>query len=375
MRADLRDRGSTSQLAVVACLGSALLAALFTRPRLPVQFLLDDGHILRAAQDPSTSDAASFRAIAGLYRALGLSEAAPLAALLGVAVFALAVVAAIGWQDMARLDWLGLAMLVAATAIAVVYLGQFSKELVTVSLAAVTLLLPRTALGEAGVVLACVMYGLLLRPYWLLIAVAYLGLRLLQRHRAHPLLLGAMVVAGYAVLSVLFSTVLGGGLESQREWINAERAGTAVDTLIRGPFPEATGPLSVLSVLVVLAMLLVPLPLLASGDPEHIAAALTICAVWALVLRQLLRRPPRPAADAPRSTANAPRAATLLLAVVTVQALFEPDYGSYLKHLSGLLPLALALVPLRPLPAPEQADRPAVAPRGSRAAVNATEVR
>ena len=40
------------------------------------------------------------------------------------------------------------------------------------------------------------------------------------------------------------------------------------------------------------------------------------------------------------------RAVALLLGLVVVQAIFEPDYGSYLKHLSPMLPLFLALLPL-----------------------------
>lgn len=341
----MRTDGTTVQLTALLCLGGTLLASLFARPHLPAQFVRDDGHIRRAILDPHTTDAASFRTIAQLYRTLGLAEAAPLAALLGVGVFVVAVFAAIGWQDLGRLTWVGPLLLAGACGVAVVYLGQFSKELVTVSVAAIVLLLPRTLLGEAGVVLVCLLHGLLLRPYWVLIALLYVAVRLLRHHRAHPLLLVAALVAGYAALGIAFSLVLGGGLESQREWMNAERAGTAVDTLIVGPFPEATGMLSVLSVLTVLSMLLLPLPLLASGEVEHIAAAVLLATVWVLVLREMLRRNQAPAL----STPNAPRAACLLLAVVTVQALFEPDYGSYLKHLAGLMPLALALVPLRPV--------------------------
>ena len=33
--------------------------------------------------------------------------------------------------------------------------------------------------------------------------------------------------------------------------------------------------------------------------------------------------------------------------MVSVQAIFEPDFGSYLKHLTPLMPLFLTLVPLR----------------------------
>ena len=41
------------------------------------------------------------------------------------------------------------------------------------------------------------------------------------------------------------------------------------------------------------------------------------------------------------------RAVALLLALVIVQAIFEPDYGSYVKHIVPALPLFLALLPLR----------------------------
>ena len=345
----MKPHGAEFQLIAVACLGTAMIGALFARPYLPDQFVRDDGHIRLAIADPTTTDAESFRTIAHLYRLLGLEDNAPGAALLGVTVFVVAVFAAIGWQQLARLTWVGLILLTLMTGVAVVYLGQYSKELVTVVLATVVLLLPRTALGEIAVVAVCLLHAALLRPYWVLIAAAYVGWRILQRYRVRPLLMLVCLVAGYGVLSVVFAAVLGGGLESQREWMNAERAGTSVDTLIIGPFPGATGALSVASVLVVLAMLLVPLPLLATGSPTHMAAAVLLTAIWVLVLSQLLHRGAR-SGRAPFPPA-APRAAALLLAVVTVQALFEPDYGSYLKHLSGLLPLACALLPLRPSPA------------------------
>jgi hypothetical protein len=34
---------------------------------------------------------------------------------------------------------------------------------------------------------------------------------------------------------------------------------------------------------------------------------------------------------------------SVLWAVLTVQAIFEPDYGSYLRHLTPMLPLILAV--------------------------------
>jgi hypothetical protein len=51
---------------------------------------------------------------------------------------------------------------------------------------------------------------------------------------------------------------------------------------------------------------------------------------------------------------RAARASALLVAVVSVQAIFEPDFGSYLKHLTPLMPLFLTLVPLRARGASEE---------------------
>src|SRR5699024_5915568 len=99
----------------------------------------------------------------------------------------------------------------------------------------------------------------------------------------------AVPVVVYAVLQPMFSAVLGHGLQGQREWANAERADTAVTTLIHSVAPEATGILGVGAALVMTALMVVPAGLILTGSPFHLASGIAICCLWMLVLVPVLR--------------------------------------------------------------------------------------
>ncbi len=101
--------------------------------------------------------------------------------------------------------------------------------------------------------------------------------------------------------------------------------------------------------------------------------AAVLCFLWGLVGWSIIRlqreraaargrRPLLPTGTAPLSerTPRPERAVALLLALVVVQAIFEPDYGSYVKHMVPVLPLFLALLPLKPR------SRPGTATAGAR---------
>lgn len=382
--------GVGNQVFVTVLIGLALLVAPFVRAVLPEPYLLDDGHIRHTMEGSAFgSTAESFQAVADTYVLLGLDASPGLAALLGIAVYAVALVAAAGWDRLRGLRGGDLVVLVLALGPAMVYLAQYSKEFATLAVTLVLLALPagRTRGGvlvaEAALLAAMLAYAGTLRPYWALVAVFYVVLRVLLPRTAHPLLLLAVPVVGYAMLQPAFQALLGLGLQGNREWSNAERGAdvASVGTLITSIAPEATGAVGVGAAVVMLLLMVVPVPLLVTGNPVHLAAALLFLVLWALVLVPVLRgRLVRhegtegapgavtlPSAVRVRAT----RAAALLLAFLLVQALFEPDYGSALKHLAPLLPLLL-LVHLAPVRAPEDpgiaataARAPAAAPEGA----------
>jgi hypothetical protein len=357
--------GLANQVLVLVAAGSALLASLVARFVLPENFLRDD-HSIQVAMVPSKEYlmADSFRGVGAIYRALGLQHAAPLAALLAVGLFVACVFAAVGWERLRDAGLFDLAVLCGSLLIAVVYLGQFSKELVTVAVCALLLLSPRTPRWDVLIVLACVAYGALLRPYWLIVAALYVVWRIVLPRTQRPVLLLLVPVLAYVALQPAFGIALGGGLQSQRDSVNTVRDDPgAVASLITSPLPDSAGPVGILAALLMVQVMICPLPLMAAGSLYHLASGVLIMGIWGIVLVPVARRRlavPR-GETAGREVTTANRAAALLLALLLVQALFEPDFGSYLKHLTPMLPLVLALLPssLRAAPQPPAHAHPA----------------
>lgn len=353
MRA-LRDAGIDNQMVVLLAAASTLVASLSIRSLLPEQFLRDDALLQQTIEYGSLiAPPDSFERVGQVYAALGLAAAPPLAALAGVSLYVGALLAAVGWGRVARLSAPTLALTLAFFMPALVYLAQYSKELVTVALTLLVLTLPEgrsrvgRAAAELAVVGAALAYGAVLRPYWLIVAAVYIVWRLLLPRTAHPAMLLLVPALVYAALQPVFRQVLGHGLQGQREWANAERADDQVNTLIQSVSPDAEGVAGVFAALAMLGLMVLPMPLLASGEALQLASGAAIAGIWALVLVPVLSARMLDAGTAGAAGAagavRAARAAALLLAFLTVQALFEPDYGSALKHLTPLLPLVLAV--------------------------------
>ena len=337
-------RGLGNQIAVVVIAGCAIVAAPWMRGILPEQFLLDDAHLRASiAGDLLLGDAEGFVAVAGYYRALGLAESPSAAAIIAIALFTAAILLATGWERLRDLDVIGLGTIGVSYVLALAYLAQYSKEIFTLAVVTAALAMPRSRWGDAGVVTACLVYAGTVRSYWVIVAILFLVWRIAIAHVRRPLLLLLVPVVAYAAMTPVFDAVLG-GLQSQREWANAERASTAtVNSMITSPIPGATGLLGIVSALITIVLLVFPVSLIASGSTYHLASAGLIIGIWGVALWPVVRGrlSQRPAAVGVRAA----RAISLLLALLLVQSLFEPDYGSYLKHLTPMLPLVVALLP------------------------------
>lgn len=348
--------GAFAQVVAIACAGVACTMSLFARDLLPARFLLDDAHIQGTMDSAfAASDAESFANIAAVYRELGLADQPALAALMTLLLFCVAVFAAVRWTELARFGLTGIALLIISFALAVVYLGQYSKESISLAVVLLLMLLPRGILFDVAFAGVCIGYGLLLRPYWMIVAGLYLLWRVALPRIRHPLWIVVLVLGTYAVLEQLFQWYFGFGIGSHRQWVNEGRSDMDVGSLIQSPFLEAEGMLAAPAAAAMLFGLLLPMQLFVSGSVYHLASGLVITFLWIAAgtgIWHLMQRHQQTVTGirsdgGDNHTSRAVRAASLLLAFVSVQAVFEPDFGSYLKHLTALLPLFLALVPLR----------------------------
>jgi hypothetical protein len=182
-------------------------------------------------------------------------------------------------------------------------------------------------------VMACG-YALMIRNYWFLIAVAYAAFRLLLRS-GNPYRIPIFVVIAMVCMAFGTAVALGVNLNSFREVVsqtNSLYAQTAIQDYI-----PVTGPLGGASnALCTLLLLLVPIPLAVTGSPVYLAFAGVMAILW-ITLLTVVRRGMRNGWFV--FDVRLARAVSLLLAMVTVLAVFEPDYGSYIKHLTPVLPL------------------------------------
>lgn len=351
--------GAPAQLFAIALAGLACTLALVARRFLPDRFLLDDNHILQNITSPLADEekSQSFRNIATVYRVLNLGYEPAVDALITLAIFTIAVFAAARWSEVARFGIVGLIVLGSCFLCAVVYLAQYTKESIPLLLVPLMMMLPRHIAAEAFFVAAAVFYAVVFRPYWFFVAGLYVVWRVLLPKTRHTGWIAGILVLTYWLMEMFFTNVLGTGLTGFREEVNNSRGGIEVASLITDPLSGA-GSWMVLSAVLTLLGLLVPAQLFLSGNPFHVFSGAMIAFLWisagfGLFRAWKVREAAGPGSTFPRSKTESPRllrstrAAALLLAVVSVQAIFEPDFGSYLKHLTPLLPLFLTLVPLR----------------------------
>ncbi|MGC5220999.1 hypothetical protein ACPW96_00205 [Micromonospora sp. DT81.3] len=355
--------GAFCQLYVLTLAGVAVALSSRFWLFLDERFTLDADYIqatLRVA-DVGLRPEDPFRNIALVYRILGLTESPDLAAMLAVAVFGVATFTAIRWHEMTRLTPLGLGLITICYVLALLYIAQYSKEFVSLLLVVAVLLLPAGLWAELAIVVGMALYASTMRPYWGIVAVLYVAGRLLLPRLRGILVPLILVVVAYVGLQLVFNTMLGLPLSHARISVNELRAdiNISVGSLIVDFLPDAGG-LQWLNAFLVFLSLVIPWPLLLGGSPTYLLIAVVLIVLWRLVYVGLRRVQTEhfmaptgmPAAEAARApfSERAPRierSIALLLALVVVQAIFEPDYGSYVKHLTPALPLFIALLPLR----------------------------
>lgn len=334
---------------MIVILGSAYVLA--GRPLLPDQYSYDEGKIQAIAQGSDIADGdSSFQVVGDLYRWAGLAEMPTAAGLIGFATFCamLFVVARPSRMVDARfVDWL---LVFGIVVLGAVYLGDYSKDVFVLLVVAVFVFAPEEGrLGELLPIAALLAYGEFFRTYWYLIAAAYVVLRLLLAvtRSFWVVLLEALVLL--LALSVCFALVLGVPLDYYRDHINAERTVDSTGSLIDGVIPGSNPLSGYVNSAYVLANFVVPISLVVRGSLLYILVGAFLAVLWVTFGRRVHRGLRAASLGAPQL-----RAVAVVVAVTVVQAVFEPDYGSYVRHATPMLILVLYVV----LSAPRHAHAP-----------------
>ena len=325
---------------------TAFLSAT-VRDVLPARFSYDGDLVLRVAQgqNPYQVDR-SYANTAAAYRLLGLQNSEELTALFGCAILltALVIATTLGTRRSFRVRhlYVGLTFII----LGAVFLTWYSKDVFTLAVVIVALLVLKFNAGRWWlIVVTMAAYAAVFRSYWFLIAALTAGLILLAHRRRdsarrYLIRLYGLSQVFLIVCCVAAPFVIGRSANTFRSDVNANREGALDAVTIIAPFVAGDSPvMSYLNALFTQASLVIPWPLLTKG-PQYVVYAVGIFAIWMTLLVTTVRGWKR---LSQQTRQGVHIGLSVLWAVLTVQAMFEPDYGSYLRHLTPMLPLILGV--------------------------------
>lgn len=337
--------GSSASPGVSAAVWFVMLVALYAvsamhESVLPARFLLDKSGILERMRSDASFKAFgdSFDNLASIFNLFGFESFA--ISLAGFIVASFSMLLAIWRSGVASLKPAEFGLVSFWLINQTIYIGVPSKEIV-ISVLVLLLLLYSTsrAILPLFVILAALI-TVYFRQYWGITIIATVALYLLPRgfRRPIPLLLFALFL--FTIVAFVFQVALGQPLDFARQIANEWRDPTDAASIIV-PFIKGSGVfIGVANAAITLVTFVFPLRLITSGAPLQMLGGVGLFfTFWIAILRLM------PTGSQLAASGRFDKLCLcVLVSFLVTQAIFEPDYGSFLKHLSPMSPLILYLV-------------------------------
>lgn len=219
-----------------------------------------------------------------------------------------------------------------------IYLAQYSKEAIVMLIVFLFFGLSKTRRQQfVWIGIAC-LYAAYFRTYWILVLAMYVYYSLIFKISRRTVFVLFSIVVAFLLLAIAFQVVLGVDLAYYRYTVNDARMyDPNANTMIMPLLPTGNVVLEWLNAVIQFFLMFIPIPLL-TGNPLYllffvVTASIGIRLYGAIHISLRDKRL--------RKGERENRCLALLLAFVTIQSIFEPDYGSYIKHLTPMLPLIL----------------------------------
>ncbi|WP_234946325.1 polysaccharide biosynthesis tyrosine autokinase [Corynebacterium variabile] len=290
----------------------------------------------------------SYSVIADFYQWLGLADAPTTAsvfgAVLGAAVLGCVLIRIHGING----GTLPLLLALLVPVLVGVYEAAYAKEVLISLGMLVVVLLPVNWFGELLVLTTLVVLGAEFRTYWFIVAVVYVVLRicLVRGMLRTP----GRVVGAVAVLGVLTGIAVWIGTGNPADAFRYEVNDTAARQNDTGSLitryidlPEPVG--GIVNTTLTSLLFIAPLPMLLKASPYYLVIGILFAVLWISLVRAAARSR-EVTTTGPTDDRLLHRFVALPLAFLVVQGLFEPDWGSALRHLTPLLPLLVGAVDL-----------------------------
>jgi hypothetical protein len=306
---------------------------------LPERFLLDGQFILERMMSDVRFEAFgdSFDNLAWIFRTLGIGTLA--ISLIGFFASTLGLLLAIWRSGVVSLSYMEFLITCFWLFDQTVYIGLPSKEIV-ISLAVLLILLCKDSRFVILVFSACAMViSIFFRSYWAITLAPTLLLYFGPPALRKPRILVVLAIILFACMAVDFRIQYGEALDFARELVNESRDPSEVGSLIVQFIPGGNMVSDVTNAMLILGTFLLPLPLILSGVATQTLGG--VCTFFSLGF-MFSRYQKRTALAEPGRFDRLCFCFTV--SFLATQAIFEPDYGSFLRHLSPISPLLMYLL-------------------------------
>lgn len=335
-----KNRTATPVWIVVAFLSAVGVSwDVLGRPGLPEKYFFDSNKISAIVLgNLYVPEDKSFQAVGDVYRMIGLSDPAGLSRFIGMIAFSSVVAFAVRGSSIQSLTIPKLFSLLITMTAGATYLGGYSKEFLQLPFIALILLFLSHRAGLIFSSVVSVAYGLLFRQYWVLVSLVQLGFWLTYTRLDRKKIMSLLSVV--AIVLVIFPQVanyFGLHLFDVRQNINDLREREAYSaTAISYPF-HGQGPVwDTLNFLIVFIWLSIPILGLGFLGPGYFLVGLAMTLMWVIFASAI---------SVNSSKGNlSTNALAVCMSLLLVQTFFEPDFGSFLRHVTVILPIALAAI-------------------------------
>jgi len=339
-----RDRFFTA-LVLTGLLGFfGALSTLIWVNVLPEKYFYD-GEYIRSLLGTELKPTAAFDAFvntAWVFALMGFTPETP-REITGITVFVLAFIPIAAWffAGLRKLQYWNVLLFGAWIAVASVYLGQLTKEVIAlwfVSLILYTIGLRRPMAWMAFIL--PVFYAVGFRPYWLLIALFWVLIWWLSYRNWAFSINVIFFYASLMAVSIAHFLFRGEYLTDIRERLNEFRVGSDVaQSMLANFLPNKTIVHDVINWTISWILILFPVPVLRFFEPLQLAFFLLVTSTAISIYRVAINTRVAISMFTLSQQRRLRACITFMLAFTLVQAAFEPDYGSVLKHMTDLLPM------------------------------------
>lgn len=226
--------------------------------------------------------------------------------------------------------------------LSVTYMSMLSKDSIVALLLVPFMFLARY--GLFGIIVWCalaLLYAAYFRAYWFIMIPMFLGMYWIFRVANKPIFLILATPIALLSLSLAFSAFLGLDLDNFRTSVNDVRidAGDNNARTMILPWIAGGGPIiSWLNSCITWVTLMFPIPLFLLLSPYYLLIAGLISVLfyksWGSFFKILVNK----------SKPDLAACSALIISFTAIQSIFEPDYGSYVRHLAPLYPIIFYVI-------------------------------